>query len=54
MPGYLELAPRGPSHSFRQKMGVQADTRRRNDDNDLRLFVMAFTAFFVCIYTLIF
>jgi hypothetical protein len=54
MPGYLELAPRGASHPFRRRIAVVAEARERNDDNDLRLFVMAFTAFFVCFYTLIF
>jgi len=47
------LRPRGASHSFRQRLGVQATQRRRDQDQDLKLFVMSFTAFFVCIYTLI-
>jgi hypothetical protein len=54
MPGYLELAPRGASHPFRRRLGIVPDTRRRNDDGDLKLFVLSFTAFFICIYTLIF
>jgi hypothetical protein len=54
MPGYLELAPRGASHPFRRRLGLVASTRLRNDDNDLKLFALSFTAFFVCIYTLIF
>jgi hypothetical protein len=45
--------PRGASHPFRQRVAVQADMAR-NDDNDLKLFVLSFTAFFICIYTLIF
>ena len=53
MPGYLELAPRGASHSFRRRLGLPADTGRRNDEGDLKLFVLSFTAFFICIYTLI-
>ena len=53
MPGYLEIAPRGASHSFRRQLGLGGETRRRNDDGDLKLFVMSFTAFFICIYTLI-
>jgi hypothetical protein len=53
MPGYLELAPRGASHPFRRRFGLGGETRRRNDDSDLKLFVMSFTAFFICIYTLI-
>jgi len=53
MPGYLQLAPRGASHSFRRRLGLGGETLRRNDDGDLKLFVMSFTAFFICIYTLI-
>jgi len=53
MPGYLEIAPRGASHSFRRRLGLGGETLRRNDDGDLKLFVMGFTAFFICIYTLI-
>jgi hypothetical protein len=53
MPGYLQLAPRGPSHSFRRRLGLGGETLRRNEDSDLKLFVMSFTAFFICIYTLI-
>ena len=47
------LRPRGPRHSFRQRVAVRADVAR-DDDSDLKLFVLSFTAFFVCIYTLIF
>jgi hypothetical protein len=47
------LRPRGPSHSFRQRIAVRADVAR-NEDSDIKLFVLSFTAFFVCIYTLIF
>jgi len=54
MPGYLELAPRGPSHPFRRRLGLGGEVRRRNDDGDLKLFALSFTAFFICIYTLIF
>ena len=53
MPGYLQLAPRGASHSFRRRLGLGGETLRRNDDGDLKLFVMSFTAFFICSYTLI-
>ena len=48
------LRPRGPSHPFRQRVAVRADMATRGEDNDLKLFVLSFTAFFVCIYTLIF
>ncbi len=53
MPGYLQIAPRGASHPFRRRFGAVAEARRRNDDSDLKLFVLSFTAFFICIYTLI-
>jgi hypothetical protein len=49
------LRPRGPGHSFRQRVEVRAGAlRRRDQDQDLKLFVLSFTAFFICIYTLIF
>lgn len=53
MPGHLQLAPRGQSHAFRSKIATATAARQRSDDSDLRLFVVAFTAFFVCFYTLI-
>ena len=53
MPEYLQLAPRGQNHPFRSRVAVATAQRQRSDDNDLRLFVVAFTAFFVCFYTLI-
>lgn len=53
------LRPRGPSHSFRHRfdLSVAASARRSQDqdqDQDLKLFVLSFTAFFICVYTLIF
>lgn len=43
------------SHPFRANLPhVRAQVRRREDDGDLKLFAMSFTAFFVCIYTFIF
>jgi len=45
--------PRGASHPFRQRVAVRAELAR-SDDKDLKLFVLSFTAFFICIYTLIF
>ena len=47
------LRPRGASHSFRQRVGVRAVAIQRNQDQDLKLFVLSFTAFFICIYTFI-
>ena len=46
--------PRGASHPFRRTVAVRADVAQGNDDGDLKLFVLSFTAFFICIYTLIF
>ena len=46
--------PLGPSHPFRQKVAVRIDMARGDQDKDLKLFVLSFTAFFICIYTLIF
>jgi len=42
-------------HPFRHTMAVKGaiERRRRNDDQDLKLFAMSFTAFFICIYTFI-
>ena len=31
-----------------------AEPAKVNDDQDLKLFALSFTAFFICIYTLIF
>jgi len=42
----------GPSHPFRRAL---ADARKASKDasseEDLKLFVLSFTAFFVCFYT---
>lgn len=47
--------PRGASHPFRQRVAARAElAQRRSEDSDLKLFVLSFTAFFICIYTLIF
>ncbi len=42
-------------HPFRRSLGVvQEETRERREEHDLKLFVLSFTAFFVCIYSFIF
>ena len=47
-------APRAP-HPFRQAVIASRIARTRaRDDADVRLFVMSFSAFFVCFYTFIF
>ena len=48
------IRPRGPSHSFRRRLAARAEMRQRDDDSDLKLFALSFTAFFICIYALIF
>ena len=41
-------------HPFRLHMRrVSAIERKMRDDSDLKLFVLSFTAFFVCFYTFI-
>ena len=40
-------------HPIRQRMAPPTKVRdRRDDDQDLKLFVLSFTAFFICFYTL--
>jgi hypothetical protein len=44
-----------PRHPFRARiMPVPKVKTPHPDDSDLKLFALSFTAFFVCIYTLIF
>ncbi|MHA6720014.1 hypothetical protein ACX40Y_11255 [Sphingomonas sp. RS6] len=46
----IEGTPR--RHPFRQHVRrASARQRRASEDSDLRLFVLSFTAFFVCFYT---
>jgi hypothetical protein len=41
-------------HPFRQYMRrVSATQRKARDDSDIKLFVLSFTAFFVCFYTFV-
>jgi len=40
-------------HPLRRTLPPPAAKAPRNDDQDLKLFVLSFTAFFVCFYTLI-
>jgi hypothetical protein len=48
------IAKGRPGHPFRATVNMeQAAARRASDDGDLRLFVVSFTAFFVCIYTFV-
>jgi hypothetical protein len=44
-----------PRHPFRQSIALaHALDARRREETDLKLFVLSFTAFFVCFYTFIF
>lgn len=49
---------RRPGHPIRRMLSPAANAveapKARRDDEDLKLFALSFTAFFVCIYTLIF
>jgi hypothetical protein len=50
----LILAGRTNGHPFRNRMQqVRARVRKREDDSDIKLFVLSYTAFFVCFYTFI-
>jgi hypothetical protein len=49
----LLTAPATP-HPFRRTVRQASVPPRDAGDNDLKLFVLAYTAFFVCFYTFIF
>ena len=48
---YLVLTDEARRHPFRQSLPRQRAAADRNDDTDLKLFALSFTAFFVCFYT---
>ena len=49
------LAAPPPRHPFRRDLArAQPVPKANQDDHDLKLFVLSFTAFFICIYTFIF
>jgi hypothetical protein len=51
----LVLTNEAARHPFRRSLPPPVLPRtRRDDDQDIRLFVLSFTAFFVCIYSFIF
>jgi len=56
MQRFFALVAPATRHPFRQSMAVRGaiERRRRSDDQDLKLFAMSYTAFFICIYTFIF
>ncbi|WP_448501368.1 hypothetical protein [Sphingomonas sp.] len=50
------VAPAPHGHPFRRSLGAKpprARPARSEDDNDIKLFVLSFTAFFICFYTFI-
>ena len=54
MSRYFVLTNEGAGHPFRRRMPpVQVAPAPRGDDHDLKLFVLSFTAFFICFYTFI-
>jgi hypothetical protein len=53
-PYLLTAAARTPGHPFRKSLPQAAPAKLRNDDSDIKLFALSFTAFFVCFYTFIF
>lgn len=43
-----------PRHPFRQSIATtHAVQSRQREENDIKLFVLSFTAFFICFYTFI-
>ena len=50
------LLPTAPAarHPFRQAMALtRIEQARTRDDNDIKLFALSFSAFFICFYTFI-
>ncbi|MFA5988858.1 MAG: hypothetical protein WC803_04545 [Sphingomonas sp.] len=52
-PIFVERRRRGHPVRRRLPRARVTNTARRDDDQDLKLFALSFTAFFICIYTLI-
>ena len=51
----LVLTNEGARHPLRRALPpVRLQRPRRDDDHDLRLFALSFTAFFICFYSFIF
>lgn len=50
----LVLTNESARHPFRQSLPPPVVLRTRNDDEDWKLFLLSFAAFFTCFYTLIF
>ncbi len=51
----LALTAAAVRHPFRRSLvRARPVAKGRDDDQDLKLFALSFTAFFICIYTFIF
>lgn len=50
---YLVLSDEARGHPFRRGLPQQRVVEVKDEDSDLKLFVLSFTAFFVCFYTFI-
>ena len=50
----LVLTNEAARHPLRRALPPPVTPQVRDDDHDLKLFVLSFTAFFVCFYTLFF
>lgn len=50
----LVLTNEAARHPFRQALPPPVIAKPKNDDQDLKLFALSFTAFFVCFYSFIF
>ena len=51
---YLVLTDEARGHPFRRALPPQRVVRVPEQDSDLKLFALSFTAFFVCFYTFLF
>jgi NADH:ubiquinone oxidoreductase subunit C len=47
----LVLTNEAAGHPFRRSLPPPADTPARRDDEDWKLFLLSFIAFFICFYT---
>jgi len=51
----LSAAARANGHPIRRSLApAQPPKVAKRDEDDLKLFALSFTAFFICIYTMIF
>ncbi|SEJ01977.1 hypothetical protein SAMN05428950_101869 [Sphingomonas sp. OV641] len=47
------IPERAARHPIRRMLVSEDSQPKHSDDQDLKLFVLSFTAFFICFYTLI-